>query len=49
MRHQPVVTDFRVREATHPDGHWMNRFWCPLARVMRVVLTRLPLHRHVRT
>jgi len=47
MRHQPVVTDFRVRQPTHPHGHWMNRFWWPLARVMRVVLTRLPLHRHV--
>lgn len=47
MRHQPVVTDFRVRPPTYPDGHWMNRFWWPLARILRAIVTRFPLHRHV--
>ncbi|MHC4972623.1 MAG: DUF374 domain-containing protein [Planctomycetota bacterium] len=47
MRHQPVVSDFRVREPTYPDGHWMNRFWWPLARILRAIVTRFPLHRHV--
>jgi lysophospholipid acyltransferase (LPLAT)-like uncharacterized protein len=47
MRHQPVVTDFRVRLPTYPDGHWMNRFWWPLARVLRAIVVRFPLHRHV--
>ena len=27
MSHKPTVTDFKVRPATYPEGHWMNRFW----------------------
>ena len=49
MRHQPVVTDFRVRQPTYPDGHWMNRFWWPLARIVRMVSeaqrSRAPIQR----
>ncbi|MHC4550580.1 MAG: DUF374 domain-containing protein [Planctomycetota bacterium] len=47
MKHQPVVTNFRVRRVTYPDGHWMNRFWGPLARLFMAVAGRVPFYRYV--
>jgi lysophospholipid acyltransferase (LPLAT)-like uncharacterized protein len=46
-RHQPVVTGFKVRPATYPDGHWMNRFWPSLARGVMGVIARIPFYRYV--
>ena len=47
MSHQPVVTNFRIRPPTYPNGHWMNRFWGPLAHAVSRVLFRVPIHRHI--
>lgn len=47
MRHRPVVTNFRIRPVTYPDGHWMNRFWGPLARGLLAVIGNLPVYRYV--
>jgi len=47
MKHQPVVTNFRVRPITYPEGHWMNRFWGPLARGLMSVVGRFPFYRYV--
>ena len=47
MSHQPVVTDFRVRPPTYPNGHWMNRFWGPLAHAVSRVVFRVPFYRHI--
>jgi len=46
-RHQPVVTGFKVRAATYPDGHWMNRFWPSLARATMDVIARIPFYRYI--
>jgi len=46
-RHQPVVTGFRVRKPTYPDGHWMNRFWPSLARGTLAVVARIPFYRYI--
>ena len=46
-RHQPVVTGFRVRRPTYPDGHWMNRFWPSLARGLLAVVARIPIYRYI--
>jgi len=46
-RHQPVVTGFRVRKPTYPDGHWMNRFWPSLARGVMNVVARIPFYRYI--
>jgi lysophospholipid acyltransferase (LPLAT)-like uncharacterized protein len=42
-----VVTGYRVRPATFPDGHWMNRYWGPLARGALALLGRFPFYRYV--
>ena len=47
MSHQPVVTNFRIRPQTYPNGHWMNRFWGPLAHAVSRVIFRVPFHRHI--
>lgn len=47
LRHQPVVTNFRIRPVTYPDGHWMNRFWGPLARGVVAIIGRFPFYRHI--
>jgi lysophospholipid acyltransferase (LPLAT)-like uncharacterized protein len=46
-RHQPVVTGFRVRTPTYPDGHWLNRFWPSLARGVLSVIARIPIYRYI--
>ncbi|MEM8883564.1 MAG: DUF374 domain-containing protein [Planctomycetota bacterium] len=46
-RHQPVVTGFKVRKPTYPDGHWMNRFWPSLARGVLSVVARIPIYRYI--
>ncbi|MFQ5845472.1 MAG: lysophospholipid acyltransferase family protein [Planctomycetota bacterium] len=46
MKHEPVVTRFKLRPFTYPDGHWMNRFWGPLARAAAQVI-RLPFYRYI--
>ena len=46
-RHQPVVTGFKVRPPTYPDGHWMNRFWPSLARATMGVIARIPFYRYI--
>ncbi len=47
MKQQPVVTNFRIRPITYPDGHWMNRFWRPLASAVMNVVGRFPIYRYV--
>jgi lysophospholipid acyltransferase (LPLAT)-like uncharacterized protein len=47
MTHRPVVTHFKVRPPTFPQGHWMNRFWGPILRPIATVLCRVPLYRYV--
>ncbi len=44
---QPVVTNFRIRPITYPDGHWMNRFWRPLTSALMSVVGRFPIYRYV--
>ena len=46
-RHQPVVTGFKVRAATYPDGHWMNRFWPSMARGTMRVIAGIPFYRYI--
>ena len=46
-RHQPVVTGFRVRKPTYPDGHWLNRFWPSAARGVLSVIARIPIYRYI--
>lgn len=43
---QPVVTDFKIRAAGFPDGHWMNRYWGVVARSV-TALAKLPFYRFV--
>ncbi|MGQ0615137.1 MAG: DUF374 domain-containing protein [Planctomycetaceae bacterium] len=45
--HEPVVTGFTVRPPTFPHGHWMNRFWGPLARGVAQIIARAPLYRYI--
>jgi len=47
MKHQPVVTNFRVRPVTYPEGHWMNRFWGPIVRTILAVVVRVPFYRYI--
>ncbi len=47
MAHRPVVKNFKVRPITFPDGHWMNRFWGPLASGLMSLIGRFPTHRYV--
>lgn len=47
MKQQPVVTNFRIRPITYPDGHWMNRFWRPLAAGLMSVVGRFPVYRYI--
>jgi hypothetical protein len=47
MPHKPTVTDFKVRPATYPEGHWMNRFWGPIVRGTIAVALRVPFYRYV--
>jgi len=47
MKHRPVVTNFKVRPVTYPDGHWMNRFWPSLARGLLAVAARVPFYRYI--
>ena len=47
MRHRPIVTNFRIRPVTYPEGHWMNRFWGPIVRTGLAVFGRLPIYRYV--
>jgi len=44
---EPIVTGFSVRPPTFPHGHWLNRFWGPLARAAARVFCRAPLYRHI--
>ena len=30
---KPVVTYYRIRTPTFPDGHCMNPFWMPIVRM----------------
>lgn len=46
-RHDPVVTDFEVRPATYPEGHWLNRYWLVGARVMARFIQSVPFYRFV--
>lgn len=47
MGHEPTVTNFKVRPATYPDGHWMNRFWGPIVRGTIAVAVRVPFYRYI--
>ena len=47
MKHRPVVTDFKIRSTTYPDGHWMNRFWPSLGRMLMQVVGRFPIYRYI--
>jgi len=47
VKHQPVVTNFRIRPITYPEGHWMNRFWGPLARALLACVERVPIYRYI--
>jgi len=47
MPHRPVVTRFKTRPVTFPDGHWMNRFWGPIASGLLAVVGRFPFYRYV--
>ena len=47
MSHKPTVTDFEVRPATYPEGHWMNRFWGPIVKSAIAVVVRVPFYRYV--
>ena len=47
MSHKPTVTDFEVRPATYPEGHWMNRFWGPIVRGTIAIAVRVPFYRYI--
>lgn len=47
MSHEPTVTNFQVRPATFPDGHWMNRFWGPIVKGAITVVVRVPFYRYI--
>jgi len=47
MSHKPTVTDFKVRPATYPDGHWMNRFWGPIVKGTIAIAVRVPFYRYI--
>ena len=45
-KQQPIVTDFKIRPAGFPDGHWMNPYWGSLARGV-AWLAKMPFYRFV--
>lgn len=47
MSHEPTVTNFQLRPATFPEGHWMNRFWGPIVRGTITIAVRVPFYRYI--